>query len=355
MCAVLAMADVTVDGRDGDRNVLLLGAYAPATQVGYSKSAHRFLWWFAAHYGGRAAGTSGHDYYHCLDRALSDYMLELWLDGFSKVEASKTFYGLEMLHPGVKEYLPRSRRSLRGFNRLQPVQPRPPMPWPVAAAVAVWLAGRGQYRIGIAVLLSFDCYLRSGELLRLVREDFAPDDDPRLGFDVRGGARKMLYVHLRRAKTGKNQGVRISDEQVQRVITSYLITVPPGHRLFPFSKSTYYRWFHLACSSMSLSSEYVPHSLRHGAATRDYSAGMPIADVMVRGRWVATKSAIHYIQQGRQLMMMNQVPVHVDEVGRFILRDLHFSMLSAILIAECNARLLLLRSVPSIRSRRARK
>jgi hypothetical protein len=41
------------------------------------------------------------------------------------------------------------------------------------------------------------------------------------------------------------------------------------------------------------------HSLRHGGATHDYLKGMPFDDVMVRGRWAVTKSAVHYIQQGR--------------------------------------------------------
>jgi hypothetical protein len=43
---------------------------------------------------------------------------------------------------------------------------------------------------------------------------------------------------------------------------------------------------------------------------------MRIEDVMVRGRWAANKSAVHYIQQGRQLMMLRAVPSFVDWIGR---------------------------------------
>ena len=44
--------------------------------------------------------------------------------------------------------------------------------------------------------------------------------------------------------------------------------------------------------------------------------GMTIGDIMVRGRWAANKSAVHYIQQGRQLLMLHEIPSLVDRFGR---------------------------------------
>lgn len=84
--------------------------------------------------------------------------------------------------------------------------------------------------------------------------------------------------------------------------------------------------FHKACKGLQLIDHYVHHSLRHGGATRDYLNGMPIADVMVRGRWAAHKSAVHYIQSGRQLMMLQSIPPWLDDVGRYITKD-HLSSL----------------------------
>ena len=95
-----------------------------------------------------------------------------------------------------------------------------------------------------------------------------------------------------------------------------MINSKHGDYLFHWSRDTHLRWFHKACSVLSLPTHYVHHSLRHGGATRDYLNGMPIADVMVRGRWAAHKSAVHYIQSGRQLMMLQQVPQWLDNVGR---------------------------------------
>jgi hypothetical protein len=54
---------------------------------------------------------------------------------------------------------------------------------------------------------------------------------------------------------------------------------------------------------------------------------MSIADVMVRGRWVAAKSAVHYIQQGRQLMMLQSIPPFVDQLGSLSGRSLVLSII----------------------------
>jgi hypothetical protein len=139
-----------------------------------------------------------------------------------------------------------------------------------------------------------------------------------------------IHIHLRRTKTGSHKGVEVRDGQVKALLLLLLKYSKPGQRLFPWHRSTHLKWFHKCCTSLQLSSDYVHHSLRHGGATRDYLNGMPIADVMVRGRWAATKSAIHYIQQGRQLMMLQSIPPLVDQLGRLAGRSLIVSILMAL-------------------------
>jgi integrase len=299
-----------------DRDVLLRGSYAPTTANKYSKAVNRFAGWCDAV--GVMPTTSQQ-----LDRYLSDYFVDLWFKQVGKHEASCTLYGLDMLLPGIKKRLDRSRRSLRGYNRLMPSVARPPLPATVATAIAVWLASTGRFSMAVGVLLSFDCYLRSGELLQVVREDFAMGTDARLGLNEQ----HRIHIHLRRCKTGRNQGVEVHDNQVKILVRHLLSVTKPGQRVFNFSASTYRRWFHRACSALKLSSDYVPHSLRHGGATRDYLAGKPIQDVMLRGRWSHPKTATHYIQQGRQLMMLQSVPSFVDEIGRTVLTHLADSII----------------------------
>ena len=192
------------------------------------------------------------------------------------------------------------------------------MPYTVAVAVAAWLAVNHRkhgFAMAVAVVLSFDCYLRTGELLGLIYEDIATGRDSRLGLDDRD----RVHIHLRHTKTGAHKGVEVRDAQVKQLLLMVKRRCKPGQHLFPWHRSTHLKWFKAACADLNLSSDYVHHSLRHGGATRDYLNGISIADVMVRGRWAANKSAVHYIQQGRQLMMLHDVPKLVDKLGRYAL------------------------------------
>ena len=300
-----------------------LGAYSQATQLKYTKAVHRFIQWWCIRY-----SSFDHLSRSNLDWYISEYILYLYTHGWGKAEAACVFSGFDMLIPGIKVDMHRSKRSLRGFMRLSPSQSKPPMPWPVCAVVALWLAFNGQYPMGLAVLVSFDGYLRRSEALKLRFEDIAVGADPRLGLtEEKSNCNDRVHIHIRVAKTGSYQGIEIRDPHVRELVKQYIKEIQPGQRLFPFSSSTYHRWFKNACSSLGLSDQYSPHCLRHGGATRDYLNNMPINDVMVRGRWAALKSASHYIQMGRQLMMLNQVPRHIDICGRTILTSLYHFMI----------------------------
>ena len=307
-------------------NPLLLAGYAERTAMKYAAAVARFGVWMDAV--GRLPTS-----YDQLDLAMSDYFLELWKSGRGKAEASCCLFGADMMDPGVKGNLHRARRCLRGFHRLKPSVARPPMPWTVACAVAFWLASHRQFRLAVLVVLSFECYLRSGEVLRLVREDFATGADARLGLKES----HRMHVHLRTTKTGEHQGVEVRDPHVRHLVQQLLLRTKPGQRVFPIAAATYRRWFHLATAGLGLSADYVPHSLRHGGATRDYLNDVPIADVMVRGRWRAPKSAVHYIQQGRQLQMLRTVPPFVDAAGRSVSADLAQSLLAADALSQSTA------------------
>lgn len=302
--------------------VLLFGGYSVSTQLKYKKAATRFSIWCDSN-GILPRSFREFDYH------LSMYMVDLWHQGYGKSEASCTLYGLDMYLPGIRTKLVVSLRSLHGFGKLKPSISWPPLPWTATAAMAVWLAANHKQHglaMAVAIVLSFDCYLRTGELLALVYEDIAIGGDARLGMECTD----RVHIHLRRTKTGSHKGVEVRDWHVKALLLLLLKYAMPGERLFPWHRSTHLKWFHKCCTALQLSPDYVHHSLRHGGATRDYLSGMPIADVMVRGRWAATKSAVHYIQQGRQLMMLQSIPPLVDQLGRLSSRSLVVSILIAL-------------------------
>ena len=64
---------------------------------------------------------------------------------------------------------PRAQLALKGWGRLCPSMYRLPLPWEVAAAIAMLLLGRGLREEAIAVLLATAAYLRPSELFRVRR------------------------------------------------------------------------------------------------------------------------------------------------------------------------------------------
>lgn len=308
--------DSNTTGSSKQVSFLITSSYAATTRIKYQAAADRFTHWCDMY--GRRTNT-----FRRLDRCLSDYLHDLYNAGRGKGEATAAVYGVNMLVPGTKYHIPRTLQCLKGYHRLQPVRQRPPIPWTVAVVIAVYMASQLQLRTAVGVLLAFDCYLRVGELVALRREDVAIGDDPRLGTNEW----YRIHLHLRRTKTGNNKGVELKDDGVKILLTYLYYTTRPGHTLLGISADTFRRRLRHACEALHLSSEYTPHCLRHGGATRDYLAGMPITDVMVRGRWANTKSAQHYIQTGRQLMMLQHVPNNVAEAARVAVMDVPMAVI----------------------------
>lgn len=289
-----------------DDSFLLQARLAPSTVRKYSAAYARFREWWAL--------TKAHLPPDLpLDCLFSLYLASLYRSGKGKGEAVAAFYGMEMVMPGVKRMLPRARAALTGYNRLIESVPWPPLPWSITVVLAVWMARRGFLTEAIGTLVSFDCYLRmQSELLPLTREDIAIGDDPRLG----GADRNRVHIRLRHTKTGKNKGVEVWDAGVKHMLAMLVTLTPPGQRLFPFTASSYRTLLRSACATLGLSTDYVPHSLRHGGATRDFLRGVPIADICVRGRWAHTKSAVGYIQSGRQLLLSMSIPPMVAQAAK---------------------------------------
>ena len=97
-------------------------------------------------------------------------------------------------------------------------------------------------------------------------------------------------------------------------------------RLFPVSADRYRRVFKQTCAALGLPSAYVPHSHRHGGATRWHLLGHSIEDILMRGRWASTKSARRYVQAGRAMLLTTRVPDQVGVIARVLTRNVTLSL-----------------------------
>ena len=263
-----------------------------------------------------------------LDDLLTDYLHELYEDngGVGKTTASHTIFGLVKYLPRCSGQLPTAMASLKGWLKLRPSTSYPPLTWELAVVLACHLTSRGHLREGVGVLLSFDCLLRVGELVGLRRCDVADSGDLRLGSEYRGTA-----LRLRHTKTGPNQWVQVDNSAVRDLLRCAVRSAAKSTDfLFPFTAASYRTKFKAACSELGLSSLYVPHSLRHGGATRLHLLGRSVEDILMRGRWQSTKSARRYIQAGRALLLNARVPQALVEVGSVLSRDVVLALSRAL-------------------------
>lgn len=260
-----------------------------------------------------------------LDDVLLDYVHHLYESDAGKTAASHTLFGICLYLPALKYQLPKTRQAVKGWNKNQPGRSYPPITWELAQLVAVHLRHskrRNADRHAVGVLLSFDCLLRIGELVSLRHEDVADTGDGRIGAEHKG-----MVLRLRRTKTGPNQDCRVQDPVVVKLVRDLVRRTKPGDRLFPFLAATFRKHFKDACADLRLSPLYVPHSLRHGGATRyRHVLKWSIEDVMERGRWVSSKSARRYVQSGVAMLLAMSVPPDIGKLALDVSGDLELLM-----------------------------
>ena len=229
-----------------------------------------------------------------------------------------TLYGTLLWLPQLKASLPRSIQAVKGWHKRCPGRTYPPLTWELTAAIAVQMARAHHFALGVGTLLAFDCLLRVGELCAVTFDDIADDGDARLGSEHKG-----MVIRLPSTKTGKNQFVTILEPAVQQLVRQLLMTSAKGAKLFKVTTGRYRTLLKATCASLGLSSEYVPHSLRHGGATRyRHVLNWSVESVMERGRWVSTMSARRYIQSGKALLMSMSAPPTIARLGATFTKDL---------------------------------
>ena len=258
-----------------------------------------------------------------MDEALLDYFHSMFLerDGAGRNDAECTLYGVELFLPDLKRKLQAARLALRGWRRMRPPRQHPPLTYPLAVLIACRLAVTGYMDFAIATLLAFDTYLRVGELVGLRVADVADAGDDRLG-----GGTILMSIRLAATKTGPEQWAEVRDPAVRTLVCAVLESRKRGGSLFNFTTHTFRVRFKAACAELGLSESYVPHSLRHGGATRDFMAGASLEEVLRRGRWATTKSARHYIQSGRAILFTMEVAPETAHAARTLAGDVVFSL-----------------------------
>jgi integrase len=301
----------------GSDRFLLEATLVSSTIKKYKKAVHSFLQWCKDNQ--HSANNNEQ-----LDDLLTQYFHELYElnDGMGKGFAADTLYGIMKYMPRTKNQLPTAEQSLRGWMKSHPAQSYPPITWDLAVVMACQMSRHGLLRHAIATLLAFDCFLRVGELVNLRKCDVADNGDQRMGSEYHG-----MALRLRQTKTGPNQWVQVEDENVKILVRMLLALCPNDNaKLFPFSAAQFRNVFKMVRDELGLCSQYVPHSLRHGGATRWHLLGKPLEDILLRGRWSSIKSARRYVQSGRAMLLSVGVPESISKCSAKLVKNILVSI-----------------------------
>lgn len=287
---------------------LLETGLAKRTVSDYKKAVLQFLLWC------ESRNEEPEDYDE-LDDLLTDYIHEMYVEkeGKGRQHCANAVFGIQMLLPRSAGYLVVAQRCLKLWSKAHPSVSYPPLTWELAVTVAVQMVRAGYYRFAVATVLGFDCLLRINELLSLRSDDVVDASDSRVGRDYR-----LMSLRIRKAKTGTNQSVDVWDGQVKSLLRALVGRTKRDALLFPGGDKSYRRVFKACCADLGLSPLYVPHSLRHGGATRLYLQGVPLENILIRGRWAATKSARRYIQSLKAIAIATSVPRHIQSLASIV-------------------------------------
>lgn len=307
-------------GAGAERWFLLEAGYAKKTTKDYKLAVTDFLNWCDEH----DYDTSDYDE---LDEHLCDWMHEIYTDydgNHYKQKVANAVNGVQMLLPRAKGKLLIANKCLKRWTKARPSVSYPPLTWDLAVTIAVQMIRAGFYQFAVATVLGFDCLLRISEFMKLRKSDVSDARDPRLGSEYR-----QMTISFRTTKTGPNQSCDVRIAAVKTILRDLVSRTKGDELLFPGGVRKYRDVFKACCRDLRLTASYVPHSLRHGGATRMYLMGESIDSILHRGRWRATESARRYIQSSKAIAIATTVPHHVQSLAVALVRDVVASFAQA--------------------------
>lgn len=169
------------------------------------------------------------------------------------------------------------------------------MPVEVAISLSWFFIRKGHLGGAFLILVGFDCFLRTGELMSLIVQDF--------DFDTQG----IGVVRLGHIKTGRRHaahgGSTINDPACgllfKRFVNSLPFNTSRKNNVFLPKPYLFYKLFKEGLAWLGLSDyTFQPYSLRRGDATAFFRATRSMEATLDRGRWSSARVAKIYINDG---------------------------------------------------------
>lgn len=204
-----------------------------------------------------------------------------------------------------------AREALCGWRKLHGDDSRDPLPEEIYLAVVRRLITTRKVMSAAAVFCQPQLYLRPSELLALRPEDVL--------LPVRGAGRYRsvgVVVAPRElevtTKARSHDDTVLVDDHCQAALGPVLAEMvrvrSAEEHLFPLTLNAYEKTLRESGTALGLTTEFVPHSLRHcGPANDLYHHRRDMAALAKRGRWANIKSVQRYGKSGRLVKVWRQV------------------------------------------------
>ena len=282
----------------------------PQTQKQYQQAVEELLAWCSRN---RLSVATSDE----LDRAVTDYLDEMYFDGWNRHVGSGLLAALQHFWPQLgyrtELELPRSRRALRGWGALAPATTRMPMPWLGLMGVVGVLIYSGRLLQAIAVLTMFQGCLRPGEVMDVTPEQFVRPADV-------GGIVSSWGVVIRPLSGGRPTKTHAFDESVLLDLDKLAflgdfyetikVNAPAGQPVWGFTQQHLVEDYrHAAWAAMCDQLNTDLYALRHGGASFDRLTNRRgLEEVQRRGRWHSFSSVVRYEKATRALQELEKMP-----------------------------------------------
>ena len=237
------------------------------------------------------------------DYILCDMVLEFRDDDEHAVQdMRKTLAAVQKRYAGRRQ-LKAAFRVLDGWQTEQPVEHAMPFPEPVLGATVVLLTLCRRPKLGTALLVSFAGLLRISEALALTWADVVFPDQRLSGH--------FAVLMLRTTKRGIADGERVilHNKRLVDFLLAYRERFK-GEAQMPFCRASYTtarKWLQRATAAVGFDPElFRTHSCRRGGAMALAMAGLPLSEIMQRGRWASETSCRLYIKKGEVSLLRFQ-------------------------------------------------
>ena len=236
------------------------------------------------------------------DSVVSEYIDHLWEDGAAVGTAGDTLSGLQHYETGLRHRLAGSWQRIGLWQRLELPTRSTPAWHDLVLAMASWALDDNNCGMAAALLLGWECLLRTGEIGGITLGSMTV---------LRGGSSVMIDLGWTKgAKRKKVVEEKTAVDPLGVALAIYLIEQgEPGDYLVPGGTRAFTKTFGQYLKRHSLNDlGLTPYSLRRGKATELWRSSGSVSVVQSAGRWSDMRTARLYIDGASAQLTELKVP-----------------------------------------------